>query len=198
MLVAGWDTLGWILFREDKSQEAESYLAAAWRASQRAEVGYHLARLYESMGDKKQAATTYALADSAIDSNTSPDIGGRIEDSLARLKAAGFKPAAGGVQALQDLRTYKVPRPKGVGGWGAFRLEITTAGVIESQRMSGADPIAGIKPALAEMKFPGLVPAESKAHLLRSAVISCSSGKVCEVVLVPDGGLQTERQGDAQ
>ncbi|MGH9590466.1 MAG: DUF3857 domain-containing protein [Terracidiphilus sp.] len=198
LLVAGWDTLGWILFHESKSQEAESYLAAAWRASQNPEVGYHLGQLFESMGEKKQAATTYALADSAIDSNTSPDIGGRIKDSLSRLKAAGFKPEAGGVQALQNLRTYKIPRPKGVGGWGTFRLEITTTGVIESQQMSGADSIAGIKPALAEMKFTGLVPAESKAHLLRSAVITCSSGNNCEVVLVPGGGLQTESQSESQ
>lgn len=48
------------------------------------------------------------------------------------------------------------------------------------------------------MKFPGLVPAESKAHLLRSAVISCSSGNDCEVVLVPGGGLQTESQSGSQ
>jgi hypothetical protein len=44
------------------------------------------------------------------------------------------------------------------------------------------------------MKFSELIPPGSKAHLLRSAVVSCSMGKDCEVVLVPDGGLQTERQ----
>jgi tetratricopeptide (TPR) repeat protein len=193
-LVASWDTLGWILFREEKNQEAESYLVAAWRASQDPEVGYHLGKLYEAMGRKKDAATTYALAATAENGNTAPDLRGRIADSLARLKAAGFRPGAGGVQALQNLRTYNVPRPRGVSGWGAFRLEVTAAGVIESQQMSGSDQIAGIKPALAQMKFPGLVPAESKAHLLRSAVISCTSGKECQVVLVPNGGLQTERQ----
>jgi predicted Zn-dependent protease/transglutaminase-like putative cysteine protease len=194
MIEAGWDTLGWILFREGKNEEAESYLEAAWRASQIAEVGYHLGQLYEAMGKKKEAATAYALAEAAIDNNTAPDISGPIKDNLARLKTAGIKPAAGGVQALQDLRTYKVLKPKDVSGWGTFRLEVTTAGVIESQQMTGSDQIAGIKPALAQMKFAGLVPAESKAHLLLSAVISCGSGKECQVVLVPNGGLQTERQ----
>ncbi|HEV2326230.1 MAG TPA: DUF3857 domain-containing protein [Terracidiphilus sp.] len=194
MLVAGWDTLGWILFREGKNQEAETYLVAAWRASQNAEVGYHLGQLYKAMGEKKEAATTYALAETASDTNTPPDVSGPIKDNLTRLKAAGFKPAAGGVQALQDLRTYKVTKPKGVSGWGAFRLEVTAAGLIESQQMSGSDQIAGIKPALAQMKFAGLVPSESKAHLLLSAVVSCTSGKECQVVLVPNGGLQTERQ----
>lgn len=194
MIEAGWDTLGWILFREGKNQEAESYLVAAWRASQIAEVGYHLGQLYEAMGHKKEAATAYALADTASNSNTPPDVSGPIKDNLARLKAAGFKPSEGGVQALQDLRTYKIAKPRDVSGWGAFRLEVTNAGVIESQQMTGSNQIAGIKPALAQMKFAGLVPAESKAHLLLSAVISCTSGKECQVVLVPSGGLQTERQ----
>jgi hypothetical protein len=43
------------------------------------------------------------------------------------------------------------------------------------------------------MKFPELLPPASKAHLLRSAVVSCSeaSDKKCDIVLVPDGNLQT-------
>lgn len=194
LLVASWDTLGWILFHEGKLNEAEPYLVAAWRASQGAEVGYHLGRLYEALGEKKEAATTYALANTAIGTASTPDISGHIANHLARLKAAGIRPDATGVQALQKLRTYTISRPKGVSKWGAFRLEITTAGVIESQQMSGSDQIAGIKPALAKMKFAGLVPPGSKAHLLRSAVVSCTLRKVCEVVLVPGGGLQTERQ----
>src|SRR6185312_13734628 len=118
---------------------------------------------------------------------------GRIEDSLARLKTAGIKPGPSGVQALQNLRTYKIPRPKGIGGWGAFRLEISTAGVVESQQMSGTDQLASLKPELAGMKFSGLVPEGSKAHLLRSAVVSCSLDRECEVVLVPEAGMRTER-----
>jgi hypothetical protein len=60
--------------------------------------------------------------------------------------------------------------------------------------MSGAKEIAGIGKELEGMKFPDLLPPDSKAHLLRSAVVSCSMGSECEVVLVPDGGLQTEQQ----
>lgn len=62
--------------------------------------------------------------------------------------------------------------------------------------MSGQPAIAGLKPSIAVMKFPELLPPASKAHLLRSAVVSCSqaSDKTCELVFVPDGGLQTEQQ----
>lgn len=59
--------------------------------------------------------------------------------------------------------------------------------------MSGETHIAGVKPALDKLKFADLLPPDSKAHLLRSAVVSCSTG-ACEVVLAPDGGLQTEQQ----
>jgi hypothetical protein len=110
------------------------------------------------------------------------------------MKTAGAKPANASATSLQDLRTYKISKPAGVNGWGTFRLEITTAGVIESQQMTGEKQITGIKKTVDEMKFPELLPPDSKAHLLRSAVISCSMGPSCQVILVPDGGLQTEQE----
>jgi tetratricopeptide (TPR) repeat protein len=195
VLIASWDTLGWILYREDKFDAALAMLLPAWRASLRAENGDHLGQLYEAEGKKKDAAEAYSLAQSALNKNSPPDVRRHITESLARLKGEGATPGATvGTQALQDLRTYKIPRQNGAGGWGTFRLEVTTAGVIESQQMSGEAQIANAKPAIDAMKFPELLPPGSKAHLLRSAVVSCSMGKTCEVVLVPDGGLQTERQ----
>lgn len=195
VLIASWDTLGWILYRENKFDAALAMLLPAWRASLRAENGDHIGQLYEAEGKKKDAAEAYSLAQSALNKNSPPDVRRHITESLARLKSEGITPgAAVGTQALQDLRTYKIPRPNGAGGWGTFRLEVTTAGVIESQQMSGEAQIASAKPAIDAMKFPELLPPNSKAHLLRSAVVSCSMGKTCDVVLVPDGGLQTERQ----
>lgn len=194
LLIASWDTLGWILFREGKLTEAQPYLSAAWRASLRAEIGDHLAQVEEALGHKEEAATQYALAESAISPAEAPDIREHISENLARLKAAGATPGPAGAIALQDLRTYKLPKPRGADGWGTFRLEITTAGVIESQQMSGQKAIAALKPAIDAMKFPELLPPNSKAHMLRSAVVSCSAGPSCEVVVVPDGGLQTEAQ----
>jgi len=129
-----------------------------------------------------------------MDKSTSPEVRRQIIESVGRMKAAGAKPGpANPTQALQDLRTYKIKRPSGASGWGAFRLEITTAGVIESQQISGEQHLDAVKPVVEAMKLPELLPPGSKAHLLRSAVISCSTGTTCEVVLVPKGGLQTEQ-----
>jgi len=195
LLVAGWDTLGWILFKEGKLDQAEPLLEASWRASLQAEVGDHLGQLYEAQGKKDEAMTAYGFAQTACNSNTQQDAHAHITESVQRLKAAGAKQKSEtGTQALQDLRTYKLSKPAGTSGWGTFRLEITTAGVIESQQMSGDPHIAGVKPALDKMKFSALLPPDSKAHLLRSAVVSCSTAANCEVVLVPDGGLNTEQQ----
>jgi Flp pilus assembly protein TadD len=193
LLVYSWDTLGWILYREGKIDEAEPYLAAGWRASLRAEIGDHLGQLYEAAGKKQRAYDVYALAEAAVDRNTTPDAKTRLAESVARLRPADTKPGRN-LEALQALRTYKITKPAGASGWGTFRLEITSDGVIESQQMSGEKKLDPLKPTIGGMKFPELLPPGSKAHLLRSAVISCTSGNTCEVVLVPDGGLQTELQ----
>jgi transglutaminase-like putative cysteine protease/tetratricopeptide (TPR) repeat protein len=50
LLIASWDTQGWILYREGKLDEAKEMISAAWRASLQAEVGLHLTQVYEAMG----------------------------------------------------------------------------------------------------------------------------------------------------
>jgi transglutaminase-like putative cysteine protease/tetratricopeptide (TPR) repeat protein len=195
LLIASWDTYGWILFREHKYEDAKQFIEPAWRASLHAEVGDHLGQIDEALGLKRDALTAYAFAADALTRNDAPDVRGHIHDSVDRLRSADVKELPmGGALDLQDLRTYKVPRAADEKGWGTFRLEITTAGVIDSQQMTGEHPLTAEKKIVDAMKFPELLPPGSKAHLLRSAVVSCSAGTTCEIVLVPDGGLQTEQQ----
>ena len=195
LLIAAWDTLGWTLYRQGRSDEAEPILSAAWRASLTADVGDHLAQLYEAAGQKQRAYDLYVLAQAAMGPNTPPEVRSHIAESVSRLRPAGEKPSSWPKsEALQALRTYKISKPAGAGGWGTFRVVITSDGVIESQQMSGEKKLDAVKAEVAKMKFPEMLPPGSKAHLLRSAVVSCSMGANCEVVVVPDGGLQTEQQ----
>ena len=114
--------------------------------------------------------------------------------SIARLKGGSAAGAPfNGSGALQESRSYRIARPEGVSGWGAFGLQINTQGVIASQQMSGDEKLATIATEINAMKFPELVPPGSAAHLLRSAVVSCSMGSNCDVVLVPNSSLQTEQ-----
>ena len=62
------------------------------------------------------------------------------------------------------------------------------------QQMSGEQKIAPISVEIKKMKFSELIPPDSKAHLLRSAVVSCTQISGCELVLVPDAGFETEQQ----
>ena len=88
----------------------------------------------EALGHNNDAATDYALGLTALTETDTPDIRGHIKDSVARLAAAGSKPAGPtGTSQLQDLRTYKIDRPKDLSGWATWRLEITLAGVIFGQ-----------------------------------------------------------------
>lgn len=194
-LIASWDTLAWILFEEGKSAEAEPFARASWRDSLRAEVGDHLGQIYEALSKKEEACAVYRLADAAADSKTPPEIRKHVKDSFSRLEAAGAKPGPkNGTDALQKSRTYKIDHASSATGWGTFRIELTADAVIEAQQMSGETAVGGIGEALRKMKFPDLLPPGSKAHLLRSGVVSCSKISGCELVLVPGGGLQTERQ----
>jgi tetratricopeptide (TPR) repeat protein/transglutaminase-like putative cysteine protease len=193
LLIAAWDTLGWTLYREGKTDEAERMLSAAWRASLRSEIGDHLAQLYEAAGQKQRAYDLYILSQAALQKSTPTDVKTHIGESVGRLRPTGEKQSPfPRTEALQALRTYKIKKPADIGGWGTFRIVITANGVIESQQMSGVLKLEALKPEIGAMKFPELLPPGSKAHLLRSAVVSCS-GSNCEIVLVPDGGLQTEQ-----
>lgn len=189
LLIASWDTLGWIFYKEGKVEEAKPLLSAAWRASLRPEVGSHLAQLYEAIGDNADALCTWNLAAAALGKDDNPELREQIHEGVQRLSGMVQATRRG---SLQDLRTYTISRPAGVSGWGTYRLEITAGGVIEARQMTGEKAITGVNPEIGAMKFPELIPSGSKAHLLRSAVVSCSMGKTCQVVLVPDGGLQTE------
>ncbi len=42
LMTAGWDTMGWILFKEGKTAEAEAWIRPAMMMRQNAEVGEHL------------------------------------------------------------------------------------------------------------------------------------------------------------
>ncbi len=194
LLVASWDTLGWILYREGKAEEARPYLSAAWRASLIADVADHLGQVDEALGHKDEAITDYSFARTALTSSATPEVRGHVMDSIARLTAAGAKTqGTTGTDALQSLRTYQLGKATTT-GWGTFQLEITTAGVVDLQQMSGdRKALAPMDAAIRALKCPGLLPPGSKAHLLRSGVVSCTSGSSCDLVLVPDGGLQTEQ-----
>src|SRR5271156_4365242 len=126
LLIASWDTLGWILFREGKVEEAMPLIVAGWRNALVPEAGDHLGQVYEAMDKKEEALSAYRLAAASIEGdNVTSDVREHITKSIARLSGGSAAESRyNGTQALQQTRTYSIARPAGVSGWGTFRLQI--------------------------------------------------------------------------
>jgi predicted negative regulator of RcsB-dependent stress response len=60
-LIAVWDTLGRILYREGKLDEAEGFLKAAWVNAQSDTIAEHVGKLEASRGKRNEALTAYRL-----------------------------------------------------------------------------------------------------------------------------------------
>lgn len=62
LLSAAWSTMGWASLESHDLATAETYLRAAWRASQDRLTGYQLGRVLEARENKAAAAHQYELA----------------------------------------------------------------------------------------------------------------------------------------
>ena len=61
LLTASWDTMGWILYREGKVNDAEPYIEASWLYNPSLEVGQHLGDVEVALGHKDTALRSYQL-----------------------------------------------------------------------------------------------------------------------------------------
>lgn len=193
LLVASWDTQGWILFEEGKSAEAESYLQTAWFHRPDVVIGNHLAQILEAEGKTSEALTVdeLALASDSKDKAARTEIAASVE----RLKKANAHSSAGdAVQTLQKMRTFHVDRPKAVTGSAIVRIQLGDGGIKDCAQVSGDESVRPVTAKLTSLKMPGsIVPPGSHALLIRDAVLHCSSlFSSCDVVLMPRSGLTQE------
>ena len=72
MLSSNWDTLGFVLFREGKLDEALKYARAAWTNTPSDEVGEHAGDILAAQGNKAAALTAYELALATIPGGSDP------------------------------------------------------------------------------------------------------------------------------
>lgn len=195
LLVATWDTLGYILLQENKLDEAQDYLRAAWANRTSPDVGQHYGELLEKQGKPREALHVYQIADGARTADASEL--NELKQNIARLEKDGTKPIDNGAAtSLQDARTFqlivKSAHPNYVSA--TFRLQLSAEGAPEILRVSGDPALDEASDAIRTLKLPHYVPAKSTARLLRDAVVTCSPGKKdCFFVLMPLGGIQAER-----
>lgn len=194
-LTATWDTLGWILFQEDRLKEAEPFIAAAWFNTPNITVGAHLAKVREALGQASEALAIYELATSTENASDSAEELAEVRHSIDRLRKAGTHSAVPGNagQALQEMRMFRVKKPTGLKGWGTFRVQLGEGGIQESDLVTGPAAMRPVTPELKKLAIPHAVPPMSHARLLRDAVVSCTSeGPDCQFVFMPHAGLREE------
>ncbi|MBB5342100.1 DUF3857 domain-containing protein [Tunturibacter empetritectus] len=191
LIAATWDTMGWILYREGKTEEAESYLRASWRNDQSAEEGKHLALLLEKKGDRDAALTMYELAAATIsdyDATGAKKAPGeqKLElqkDAEALRKMGATSSTHDAHKTLQELRTIPLGAAKGLSGRAEYRLLMNDGKVTQSKAVRSYGLKDGEERVKA-MRVTGFTPAGSQANLVRTGMMDCH-GNVCEVVLEP-------------
>jgi tetratricopeptide (TPR) repeat protein len=185
-LLAAWDTLGWIYFSEGKMDLAEQYVAAAWKNGAHAETGLHLGQILEKRGAQVPAMQTYELALSGRTESAAPSVATELQARINALKKLGVAsqyphPA----DVLQERRTYRIPRAKGMMGSAIFLMQVSPARTETVEMTGGGDALRGQGEALAHLDLKLAVPQNSHALLLRSGLLFCLTEKTCEFVLTP-------------
>jgi tetratricopeptide (TPR) repeat protein len=193
LIVAVWDTMGWILYREGKLDEAEKYLEAAWLNGQSADIGEHLVEVKTAKGDKNEALMQCELAIATISPVNM--MGGKKEPGAAqkKLEAKAEALRKGGAKsslhdtrdALQKIRFLPLGGANGLNGDVEYRL-LLAGGKIERVERIGTSTaeFAGAEERIKKAQLTGFWPVGSEAHLVRSGILNCHSG-VCVLVLEP-------------
>ncbi|MGA8867919.1 MAG: tetratricopeptide repeat protein [Candidatus Sulfotelmatobacter sp.] len=189
-----WDTLGWVHFRLNHLDQAETYLQAAWLLSQLGVVADHLGQLYEQQKKTEKAIHMYKLA-LATPEGRAP--GGTWDETRHRLEhLTGAKvPAAIGLlrgdpngNELGQLRSVKLKRLVPGSATAEFFLLFSPGPKVEDvQFISGSEKLKSADLELSDAHFQVAFPQGSSARLVRRAILMCSTVTGCEAVLLtPD------------
>jgi tetratricopeptide (TPR) repeat protein len=180
-LIAVWDTLGWIFYREGKLDEADDYLKAAWVNLQSDVAAEHVAEVAKARGKKDEALTIYRLGIAA--SRPGPEQK-KLQERAEALQKAGAKSTVSDAHnKLQDDRKIPLGAAKGMNGVAEYRLLLSNGKIVRAEKTGEKDLLGG-EGRLKEAKLVGYWPSGSQASLVRSGMLNCHSG-VCELVMIP-------------
>ena len=186
LLLASWDTLGWVYFAQGKDALAEEYVRASWRSSDQGEEGLHLGEIMEKKGDTVGAMRIYEMALSRTGSSGETVVAAELHARVDGLKKKGVAVQdADPDRALQDQRTFHVSRPSGLKGSAVFVMQVSAAKTEHVAMVSGDEGLRRMGEAVGRLDLKLAVPKESHALLLRSAELFCSNEVTCELVLMP-------------
>lgn len=158
LLVASWDTMGWILYLEGRPAEARPFIEAAWRNAPSDEVLQHLHKVQTALHTGPLPAE---------------------QQSEQRRRTVPLGPAKGrhGVTQVRLL----------FGSEGILRAELDVPPVIPgapAQKPNTSPPLAGAIDLVKTADLHAFLPANSSVRLVRNGFVNCS-GESCQLVLSP-------------
>ena len=192
LLVASWDTLGWVFYREGKFAEAENYVRATWNNDQDPESALHLGEIEEKLNNQAEAMRLYEMALAGVPPEAATKIPSiknqkqKLVDRIAALKKQGIaSQAATSNLAVQKLRTIRLGAWKGKNALTeyAFTIEKDKPGDLQESD-PGAVLIVGANAMIRRVVFDHWIPTGSQAKLVRKGTLNCHTG-VCELVVHP-------------
>ena len=189
LLFASWDTMGWILFREGKLKDSESYVNAAFINRPNAEVGTHLGDIRAAAGDPSGARHAYQLAVPAlsyryngmVETPATKRMRDALEGKIETMQKAGAHAEPAG--DLDDLRKVHLGPANGRNLSAEYRVLLTAAGV-KSAAPTGEKSVRGGTELIRAMKVPHLFPAASDALLVKLAILNCHA-ETCDLIFEP-------------
>jgi hypothetical protein len=186
-LVSNWDTLGFVLFREGKLEEARSFTSAAWTNKPADELGLHLGDILAAQGDKPAALTTYLLTLATIPVRDAANTHGLPRDLHTRAEALRTDGVVSSTvdpgEALLSVRTIPLDVPNPTTNEVEYRLLLKAGKAIKAEP-TAAEAIPGADDAIARADFSRLFPTNSNAILARTAHVNCQPGG-CKLILEP-------------
>ncbi|MCL2660015.1 MAG: DUF3857 domain-containing protein [Acidobacteriaceae bacterium] len=204
LLIAAWDTLGWILFKEDKVDEAEGYIRAAWLNQPSAEVGLHLGEIEEKKGNLSAALSTYRIPLKATSALSLASMGNNLPNQIRSkmLTAIAKQDAATGklherVQALeakgikapdtdeQKMRTFALGKFSGKDTDIEYDFAVSGGKMDVLNRSKPTDAALPDTDSIAKRaEMAKWTPPGSTARLIRKGFLNCYSN-TCEFVVAP-------------
>jgi hypothetical protein len=200
MLGLAWTERGWAALDSGDLPTADSYLRAAWHLDLDQLAGYQLGRLLEAKKDKAAAAHQYELALIASDDADKLltfhdyDIQAHIRDSYQKLTGKPLTSTGlnhgqynGSLRAELDKETefHSFIPTSTITGEALFTVAYEEGKPVKARFLSGDKKVASMAAALEKHRLGSLLPANSKARLLREVRLVCSQyGGGCDAYLL--------------
>ncbi|MDE1176912.1 MAG: DUF3857 domain-containing protein [Edaphobacter sp.] len=185
LLVATWDTLGWIYFQKGEFELAEKYLHAAWRNDPQPVIGLHLGEAQEKQGKSRDAYKTYEVALS-LGHSTENDTSSQLKGRCDALEKKGLRLLPKELdESIYMARRVRIPNPAHAAGIADYDLILSNGKILDVQATpDAATKIDGGIDMMRSVDFQAWEPSGAAARIRLRFILNCKPDR-CELEKLP-------------